>query len=148
MHPLLLPPAVMIFAIIAMILLHQHIPLMQFWDAPVSWVGVPMIVLGLAIAQWHSRLFKLRKTNINTFKDPDILVTDGLFRISRNPMYLGFLVCLAGVWIVLGSASPLIVLAGFGLLTNHWYIPFEEQAMLRKFGDTYINYKSTVRRWL
>lgn len=107
-----------------------------------------MIVLGLAVAQWHSLLFKKLRTNINTFKEPDILVTDGLFRISRNPMYLGFLVTLAGTWFVLGSASPLIALAGFWFLTNYWYIPVEEQAMLKKFGDTYIKYKSTVRRWI
>lgn len=107
-----------------------------------------MIVLGLGIAQWHSRLFKKLGTNINTFKEPDILTTEGFFRISRNPMYCGFIVTLLGICLVLGSTSPFLGLIGFGLLTNYWYIPFEERAMLIKFGDQYINYKSKVRRWI
>lgn len=148
MNALLLPPAVLILTMIAMILLNQFVPLVRFWDTHICWIGVPVIVLGLAVAQWHSLLFKKLKTNINTFNEPDILVTDGLFRVSRNPMYLGFLVNLSGTWVVLGSASPLIALAGFWLLTNYWYIPIEERAMLNKFGDKYIIYKSTVRRWL
>lgn len=107
-----------------------------------------MIVLGLIIAQWHARLFKKLGTNLNTFRAPDILTTEGLFRFSRNPMYLGFLITLAGVWVVLGSATPLLPLLGFTLLTNYWYIPVEERAMLGQFGEDYLRYQSKVRRWL
>lgn len=92
--------------------------------------------------------FKKLGTNLNTFRDPDILTTDGLFRFSRNPMYLGFLIILAGACVVLGSASPLLALLGFILLTNYWYIPIEERAMLRQFGENYLNYQNKVRRWL
>lgn len=63
-------------------------------------------------------------------------------------MYLGFLVVLIGVWALLGSATPLIPLIGFSLLTNYWYIALEERAMERKFGDEYLSYKRRVRRWL
>ncbi|WP_176475670.1 methyltransferase family protein [Halomonas salipaludis] len=142
------PPAVMLFTIMHMIILNQYIPLVRFWEAHARWIGIPVIVLGLFISQWHAHLFKKLGTNINTFKDPDILTTDGLFRFSRNPMYLGFLITLTGVWIVQGSATPLLALLGFGLLTNYWYIPIEERAMLRKFGENYLSYKARVRRWL
>ncbi|TGG91752.1 isoprenylcysteine carboxylmethyltransferase family protein [Natronospirillum operosum] len=148
MQTILLPPVVFLLTIVVMILLNQYIPVVRFWETHICWIGVPMIVLGLIIAQWHVRLFKKLGTNVNTFKDPDILTTDGLFRYSRNPVYLGFLIALAGVGIVLGSATPFLAWAGFGLLTNYWYIPFEERAMLRKFGADYVDYKRRVRRWL
>jgi len=148
MHTLLLPPFVMLFTIVIMILLNQYIPLVRFWETHACWIGIPMIIFGLVIAQWHARLFKKLGTNLNTFRDPDILTTEGLFRFSRNPMYLGFLIILAGACVVLGSASPLIALLGFILLTNYWYIPIEERAMLRQFGENYLNYQSKVRRWL
>lgn len=148
MRRLLIPPVVVAFTIIVMILLNQYAPLVRFWEAHTYWAGIPLIVIGLTTAQWHARLFKQIGTNIHTFGDPDILTTDGLFRISRNPMYLSFIVLLAGVGVVLGSATPFLALLGFGLLTNYWYIPFEERAMLEKFGQEYISYKSKVRRWL
>lgn len=148
MQTLLLPPFVMLFTIMIMILLNQYIPLVRFWETHACWIGIPMIILGLVIAQWHARLFKKLGTNLNTFRDPDILTTEGLFRFSRNPMYLGFLIILAGTWVVLGSAAPLLALLGFILLTNYWYIPIEERAMLGKFGENYLNYQSKVRRWL
>lgn len=148
MRILLLPPVVMLFTIVIMILLNHYMPLLRFWETHACWIGLPMIVLGLVTVQWHKRLFKKIGTNIYTFEDPDVFTTAGLFRFSRNPMYLGFLIILTGVGIVLGSATPFLAILGFGLLTNYWYIPFEERAMLRKFGDEYLSYKSKVRRWL
>lgn len=148
MHTLLLPPFVMLFTVVVMILLNQYAPLLRLWETHVCWIGIPLIILGLAIAQWHARHFRRVGTNINTFRDPDILTTGGLFRFSRNPMYLGFLITLSGVSVVLGSAAPALAVLGFGLLTNYWYIPIEERAMLRKFGDEYLAYKRKVRRWL
>ncbi len=148
MKKLSLPPVVLVFTIIAMVLLNQHLPVVEFWATHFCWVGIPLIILGLGIASWHARLFKRVGTNIDTFEDPDILTTEGLFRVSRNPMYLGFLIMLLGVSIVLGSASPLLALVAFALLTQFWYIPIEERAMHRAFGQAYIDYKRRVRRWL
>lgn len=148
MPPVDLPPFVMLFTIMIMILLNQYIPLVRFRETHACWIGIPMIIFGLVIAQWHARLFKKLGTNLNTFRDPDILTIEGLFRFSRNPMYLGFLIILAGACVVLGSASPLLALLGFILLTNYWYIPIEERAMLRQFGENYLYYQNKVRRWL
>ncbi|MCE3289332.1 MAG: hypothetical protein K0R83_1344, partial [Caulobacter sp.] len=83
-----------------------------------------------------------------TFDDPDVLVTGGPFRFTRNPMYLGFLLLLAGVALGLGAASPWIVPVVFWLLADRWYIPFEERAMRRTFGEAYEAYARRVRRWV
>ena len=87
-------------------------------------------------------------TEIHTFKKPRRLVTDGVFKISRNPIYLGFAISLLGVWILLGSLLPIVGCLLFILVANYWYIPFEERAMKETFGAKYENYTSTVRRWI
>ena len=97
---------------------------------------------------WHARLFRRAGTEIHTFRMPRVLVTDGLFRHSRNPMYLGFLLVLAGLALVLGAAVPLLVVAAFALVVDRWYIRHEERALREAFGDAYDDYCGRVRRWL
>ena len=65
---------------------------------------------------------------------------------KSNPVWIDWV--LAGVAILLGAYSPLIVLVLFYFANEFWYIPFEEKAMLNKFGDKYIIYKSHTRRWI
>ncbi len=63
-------------------------------------------------------------------------------------MYLGFVIALLGLSMLLGALSPIFVVAAFFVITERWYIRFEEQAMLRVFGDSYSLYKSKTRRWM
>ncbi|MFZ1105652.1 MAG: isoprenylcysteine carboxylmethyltransferase family protein [Hyphomicrobiaceae bacterium] len=77
-----------------------------------------------------------------------MLVTDGLFRWSRNPMYLGFVLRLLGTAILLGTTTPFIAPALFALIADRWYIAFEERAMGEKFGVDDAAYMGRTRRWL
>lgn len=148
MRSILLPPVTMVLTAVAILALDRYAPLFHLWGAPYRWAGCLFIAGGLGIANWHARLFRKLGTNIHTFGEPGEITREGLFRISRNPMYLGFVATLAGIAIVLGTASPFFAVAGFALLTNYWYIPFEERAMSQKFGETYTQYQRAVRRWL
>lgn len=131
-----------------MLLLHRFAPGLHWPPVPWrSWGGMATVVLGLGIAQWHARLFRRRGTNLHTFREPQQLVTEGLFRHSRNPMYLGFALAAAGLALALGAATPVLVLAAFVLMLDRWYIRFEEQAMLRSFGQAYRDYCRHTRRW-
>ncbi|MCG8344471.1 MAG: hypothetical protein MI685_04815 [Chlorobiales bacterium] len=89
-----IPPVLFVICIVVMVGLWLVFPIMQFVTFPISLVGILPLVAGLGIAKRGSDIFEKTGTNIETFDDPDILVTDGLYRISRNPMYLGFLVAL------------------------------------------------------
>lgn len=144
----LLPPALWLLCAVGMSLLHWFWPLWQWLNFPVRWLGLAVMVAGLALAVWHKRLFAQVGTNINTFQDPDRLVTTGLFRYSRNPMYLGFVLALMGLWWLLGSASPGLIVLFFFLVTDRWYIRFEEARMAARFGEEYRRYCDGVRRWL
>ena len=88
------------------------------------------------------------KTNLHTFNQPDRLVVTGLFKYSRNPMYLGFAISTFGVALYLGSLSPFLMVVLFIVVADRWYIAFEEKVMINIFGDDYENYKKSVHRWI
>lgn len=77
-----------------------------------------------------------------------VLVTAGIYRLTRNPMYVGiFLILLA--WLVfLGNLLALVMLPLFVLYMNRLQILPEERALTEKFGDEYLKYQQEVRRWL
>jgi protein-S-isoprenylcysteine O-methyltransferase Ste14 len=106
---------------------------------------VGFIVLLIAI----SAFIKL-KTTINPLKPEaaSSLVTTGIFRISRNPMYLGMLLLIISLWIKTGAVLGFILVAGFIAYLNYFQILPEEQAMKGLFSDKYKTYCQQVRRWL
>jgi protein-S-isoprenylcysteine O-methyltransferase Ste14 len=131
-----------------MLLLLLLFPSAGFLDFPARLLGALPLLVGLGLAVLGSNLFEKAGTNINTFADPDVLITDGLYRFSRNPMYLGFVLLLLGAAILLGSTPALVVAAAYFLITDRWYIAFEERAMARVFGEAYRRYQQQTRRWL
>lgn len=92
--------------------------------------------------------------SIKTTVDPRVphktkhLVISGLYRFSRNPMYLGMVILLIGLAVLLGNLSCLGLVAIFILYLGHFQIRLEEQALLKQFGSQYLDYCQTVRRWL
>ncbi len=147
MPHLLLPPFVWLYCVAGMLLVHTLLPVAHWLPAPWRLPGLLLLRAGLAMAQWHARLFRRLGTNINTFGTPDQLTTQGLFRRTRNPMYLGMLLALCGVALTLGALSPLLGPLVFLLLAQHWYIPAEERAMSARFGEAYHDYQRRVPRW-
>jgi protein-S-isoprenylcysteine O-methyltransferase Ste14 len=144
----LLPPLLFCLTFGLMLLAGFFFPLAHWLPAPFNWGGALFIIAGLVIASWHARLFSQLGTNIGTFEQPDILVKAGLYRYTRNPMYLGFLIALCGAAVILASASPWFFVICFIVITDRWYIAYEEKMMLQKFGDEYRLYQQQVRRWL
>jgi protein-S-isoprenylcysteine O-methyltransferase Ste14 len=106
---------------------------------------VGLIVLLIAI----SAFIKL-KTTINPLKPEaaSSLVTTGIFRISRNPMYLGMLLLIISLWIKTGAVLGFILVAGFIAYLNYFQILPEERAMKGLFSGKYKTYCQQVRRWL
>ena len=75
-------------------------------------------------------------------------MADGVFRFSRNPMYLGLLLLLIGWAVWLGSASPWLVPPLFVIILTFVQIIPEEQALSRNFGEQYVSYRESVARWI
>lgn len=93
-------------------------------------------------------LFMKRKTTVIPTRAPDRLVTDGIYRITRNPMYLGMLLILSGFPLMMDTLSGLICPIIFFFLMDYTVIPREEKVMEGVFGETYLKYKSHTRRWI
>lgn len=94
--------------------------------------------------------FRKAKTTVNPIT-PDAcsnLVTSGIYKHTRNPMYLGFLFFLIGWGLYLSNLFSLVLAAGFIFYMTRFQIQPEEQALLSCFGAEYRAYKNRVRRWL
>ncbi|WP_416384449.1 methyltransferase family protein [Roseibium aggregatum] len=85
---------------------------------------------------------------MHTFRQPTRLVTSGIYALSRNPMYLGFLLMLLGVAVCTNEALNVLFAIVFFLVAQFWYIPIEERNAERTFGQPYLDYRKNVRRWL
>lgn len=132
---------------LAMLVLHFGVPIVQ-WNLGASrWLGLPVAGAGFALVAIGATRFR-RVTTLRPYEEPSVLVTDGLHRWSRNPMYLGLLVSLLGAWIMLGSLSPALAIASLYWLLRTRFIAYEEYAMEARFGDAYRRYRARVRRWL
>ena len=130
-----------------MIICSLLIPEWVYLPRPWNNLGFIFLFGGLAMVRNIQSLFKQQQTEINTFKPPQKLVTTGLFRYSRNPIYLGFSVALFGVAIVIGNFFAFDGFLAFVIAANLWYIPFEEEEMEKQFGQDYLAYKKKVGRW-
>jgi protein-S-isoprenylcysteine O-methyltransferase Ste14 len=94
--------------------------------------------------------FKKASTTVNP-KTPaasSVLVTTGIYKSSRNPMYLGFLFFLIGWGLFLSNLYSLALCAGFVLYMNRFQIQPEEKILEAAFGAEFLAYKEQVRRWL
>lgn len=144
-----LPPlAVMLVVASAMGLVTWLTPALTM--AGLDWGGAAVLVLGGLICLAGGVQFRMHATTVNPMA-PDkssALVTDGVYRYTRNPMYLGFAVMLIGVGTILGNLPALVLVPAFiGYLTRFQIAP-EERILSSKFGAPYRVYLERVPRWL
>jgi len=127
--------------------LFPEVSIVVGFSDPVSWV---LLGVGALVSLVGVVAFKSAKTSVNPIK-PDgnsKLVTSGIYRISRNPMYLGFLIALIGIAVYLTNLFSLLLCGVFVMYMNRFQIRPEERALKSLFGKEYINYKIRTRRWL
>lgn len=109
-----------------------------------------LALLGVAICVAGVVSFRLARTTVNP-TTPDAastLVVAGIYRHTRNPMYLGFLVMLLAWGLWLASLSALLLLPLFALYLTRFQIMPEEKALLARFGQDFKSYTQQVRRWV
>jgi len=120
-----------------------EIPLKEYFS-------IIFLILGMLITFLSARNFRIKETTVNPLT-PDkatSLVTDGMFKISRNPMYLGLTSVLIALSFYKGLIVGIIFVPLFMLYITIFQIIPEEEAMLKLFGDEYKIYSSKVRRWI
>ena len=113
-------------------------------------LALALAALGVGSALAGVVAFRERHTTVNplTPTASSAIVTGGIYRVSRNPMYLGFLLVLAGWGVYLSNAGAALLLPAFVAYLTRYQIRPEESALLAKFGSEYAQYMARVRRWL
>lgn len=118
-------------------------------DMPVRrGVALTLIVAGLVLDGAAAGLFRRRGTAVEPWKPSTALVQDGLYRFSRNPIYVGFAITYAGFAIAMDSAVALFLLLPCLAVVDQFVIQREERYLTAKFGADYDAYRGKVRRWL
>ena len=144
----ILPPTFFNCAIVFILLLHFFFPLSDIVDFPWNMIGIVPAGFGIILNIYADRAFKKHKTTVKPFEVSSSLITNGMFRLSRNPMYLGMSLILFGICIFLGSVSPFLIVAIFVITVDYKFIRVEELMLEEQFGIDWINYKNSARRWI
>lgn len=139
------PPILCLFIAIAM----YFLPKIASYSVHFAIIAF-VISLSFLIALSSVMHFFICKTSINPrdFKGTTKLVSTGIFRFSRNPMYLSLLLMLIAWVLWLGNSLAWLGIIVFVLAINQFQIAKEEAYLENKFGDEYRRYKQKVRRWL
>jgi protein-S-isoprenylcysteine O-methyltransferase Ste14 len=144
----ILPPTYLYVAIIFVLLFHFIFPIVHILKIPWNLFGIIPLILGAALNLNADNAFKRYQTTVKPFQESNALITDGAYRFSRHPMYLGFVLILIGLSLLLGSISPYIVVIVFAILMDVVFIRVEESMLVATFQDEWKEYKSKVRRWI
>ena len=113
-------------------------------------LSILIVIIGLACALPSCRLFSRHKTTISPFTPSEtaVLLTEGMYRYYRNPMYLALLLLMISATIWFGSWLGILISLIFIFLMNFLQIIPEEDTLLEIFGVEYNEYKKKVRRWI
>jgi protein-S-isoprenylcysteine O-methyltransferase Ste14 len=145
------PPVALGFLIAALMwLVSWAMPAFGFEVPSSDVLAVSVAVAGAIISGLGILSFRQARTTVNPMK-PDStssLVVSGIYRLTRNPMYLGFLLVLLGWAIFLSNALTFVLLPVFVFYMNRFQIEPEEKALHYLFGPQFVMYTSRVRRWL
>ncbi len=144
----ILPPMYLFTSLACMVLLQFFLPVYQLISYPWNAIGIIPLMLGMTLNISADRAFKKIGTTVKPFEVSTTLVTSGVFRYSRNPMYLGMVMILTGVAFLLGALSPFIIIPIFAITMDRVFIVSEENMLDQRFGGKWQQYKENVRRWI
>jgi len=111
-------------------------------------VGVALVLAGILLAMAAIGLFRRAGTTPEPWTSTTAIVTGGVYRFTRNPMYLGMALLYAGLAVIADSPLALILLPVVLLIVQTQVIAREERYLAAKFGESYEAYRRRVRRWM
>jgi len=144
----ILPPVYLLAAVFVMIGLHYFGPVMQLVSSPYRYLGILLLLGGFATVVRVADDLRRAGTTIKPFEPSSVLLTEGLYRVTRNPIYVSMSVGLLGLAVLLGSLSPFLVVPIFVYLIGRRFVRAEEAVLEQVFGAQYSAYKARVRRWI
>lgn len=145
-----LPPVVVVFVFgLVMYVLARFLPfgIFDFFGRTMLLKGL-LVVMFLVLATSTYKFLKAKTTvDPKNLNKTSALVTTGIYKFTRNPMYLAMLLLLIGWGLFLSNAFNMLIAAGFVSYMNAYQIKPEEEMLTQKFGKEYTSYTKKVRRW-
>ena len=142
------PPILTIIFIVIAYIAKWTIPITLVVPNFLRNIAFALIVAGFSLGIAAISEFRKARTTVDPHGSVSSVVTSGIYRFTRNPIYLGFLLMLIGIPLNSGTYWGLILAPVFIYFMNNLVIEREEAYLEKKFGDVYAGYKSRVRRWL
>ena len=142
-----IPPTYFFTGIITITLIYFLLPQYKIITFPHNLFGILLLFIGVFVNMNAEGLMKKYNTS-HKFEKTIYLVHKGIFKCSRNPMYLGMTLILTGFAFVSKNIMAFISPVIFFFLMNRIFIPYEEKKMHLELGKEYLKYKEKVRRWI
>ena len=139
------PPVILLASIVLQIILLFSFPISVDLS---SLLGLILILSGISLVFVSFRFMRKMKTTFIPDGTPEVLISSGPFKFSRNPIYLGMLTILVGLAFLMSSLSAIIIAIVFGTIINFTWIAHEEKKLHELFSEDWDNYSSKVRRWI
>jgi len=147
-NPMLHPPLIAVMFIVIAYFLGRFAPLPFVAPVWLRYVGLFITFVGFLLGIGALVEFRKARTTLDPHGSVKQLVTSGIYRFTRNPIYLGFLLMVIGLPLNSGLYWGVLMAPFYVILTNRLIIEREEMYLGKKFKDAYSDYKSHVRRWL
>lgn len=142
------PPIWLVLGLISIFALNEFLPGPRFTSILSQVLGGVLLVIGLWLLVSAGGLFGRAGTDVVPFRNVSTLITEGVYRYTRNPMYLGMLMVLLGCAVTVGSTWALVVPVLFGIIIEWRFIRAEEAMLHQLFPETFPAYCERVRRWI
>lgn len=142
-------PTVITFPILLLMLLSDYyLAFLEIIPFPLNFFGIIFIILGNFVLISARRIFSKFKVSVEPNEKTVILVDAGIYKFSRNPMYLAIILIILGLAILLADLTPFIFVLIYFLILNYYYIPNEERKLKKRFKNKWLEYSNKVGRWI
>jgi protein-S-isoprenylcysteine O-methyltransferase Ste14 len=142
------PPLLYGAAFVVVLVLRWFWPMPILGHAVALSAGLVLVVLGVGIAIWGRRTMEVAGTNVDPLLPTTAIVTSGPFRYSRNPLYAALTLFSLGLTLAVNTWWGIVLLVPVLVIMHRGVVLREERYLDQKFGETYREYRSKVRRYL
>ena len=144
----IMPTTYLLIALVLILILHFSFPVSHVLIGLWKLIGLVPLLLGIILNLLADQALKQHNTTVKPFQESNALIVDGVYGITRHPMYLGFVLILIGISLLLGSISPYIIVIFFAVFVEFVFIRQEEEMLEDSFQEAWVQYKSKVRKWI
>jgi protein-S-isoprenylcysteine O-methyltransferase Ste14 len=146
--PMIHPPIVALMFIVIAYFLGRFAPTPFVVPMILRNVGLALTFIGFLLGIGAFLEFRKARTTLDPHGSSKQVVTSGIYRFTRNPIYVGFLLMVIGLPLNSGLYWGIVMAPLYVFMMNRLVIRHEEAYLEKKFGKTYVSYASRVRRWL